>query len=190
MRALASLDPQSCLKQLDRAVTGAPVWPEGVTGSITHTDHFAPAAVATTARTVSPGSTPNGSYPVSRRTMSGISWLLPANSGTARPRASCRSKPSRSSSQRRNPSSSASIQADVAVQRLQQHQPLVDRLPAVRLIEQAIHLCPGRPEPAHDLAFRGRALGHSLLRFECSSAQQQIAKISCSLSERYPRNIG
>ncbi|NOT27595.1 MAG: 4'-phosphopantetheinyl transferase superfamily protein [Acidobacteria bacterium] len=55
MRALAALDPRFGRSPIDRATTGAPVWPEGVTGSITHTDDYASAAVAWTAHTVSLG---------------------------------------------------------------------------------------------------------------------------------------
>jgi enterobactin synthetase component D len=48
MRAMASLDPRFKGCQVGRAQNGAPLWPEGTTGSITHTDGFASAAVALT----------------------------------------------------------------------------------------------------------------------------------------------
>jgi enterobactin synthetase component D len=47
-KALEALDPQFARTPIDRATTGAPIWPEGVTGSITHTDDYASAAVAWT----------------------------------------------------------------------------------------------------------------------------------------------
>ena len=55
MKAMAALDPALARHQLDRSATGAPVWPLGLTGSITHTDDFASAAVASTAAVVSLG---------------------------------------------------------------------------------------------------------------------------------------
>ena len=55
MRAMENLDPQLARQQVDRSATGAPIWPLGLTGSITHTDDFASAAVASTTTTVSLG---------------------------------------------------------------------------------------------------------------------------------------
>jgi enterobactin synthetase component D len=55
MRAMEALDPRFVGHQIDRAVGGAPVWPAGLTGSITHTDDFASAAVAWTTDTLSLG---------------------------------------------------------------------------------------------------------------------------------------
>src|SRR5205814_4883833 len=68
-------------------------------------------------------------------------------------------------------------QINVTVEHLQQGQDLIDRLAVVRLIEKAIQLRRGRPEPAHDLALRERALCDSLLCFERQSVQQEIAEI-------------
>ena len=48
MKAMESLDRRFGSCQVDRAANGAPQWPEGLTGSITHTDDFASAAVALT----------------------------------------------------------------------------------------------------------------------------------------------
>lgn len=47
-QALEALDPRLASTSIDRATTGAPIWPKGVTGSITHTDDYASAAVAWT----------------------------------------------------------------------------------------------------------------------------------------------
>ena len=55
MQALAALDARFALKPIDRAATGAPVWPKGVAGSITHTDDYAAAAVAWTTSIASLG---------------------------------------------------------------------------------------------------------------------------------------
>jgi enterobactin synthetase component D len=55
MKAMEALDPQFARYHVRRAATGAPVWPPGLAGSITHTDDFASAAVASTATTVSLG---------------------------------------------------------------------------------------------------------------------------------------
>ena len=45
MRALGTLDSSLAVEAVPRGPTGAPVWPAGVTGSITHTDDFVSAAV-------------------------------------------------------------------------------------------------------------------------------------------------
>ena len=55
MRALEALDAGIDQRHVDRAPSGAPIWPVGVTGSITHTDDFASAAVASTTAVVSLG---------------------------------------------------------------------------------------------------------------------------------------
>jgi enterobactin synthetase component D len=55
MKAMEALDPQFARRHVGRTATGAPVWPLGLAGSITHTDDFASAAVASTATTVSLG---------------------------------------------------------------------------------------------------------------------------------------
>ena len=46
--ALRQLDPGLCGAAVGRTEGGAPVWPRGVTGSVTHTDGFVSAAVAWT----------------------------------------------------------------------------------------------------------------------------------------------
>jgi 4'-phosphopantetheinyl transferase EntD len=46
--ALCALDPDRAFRWLARASDGAPIWPDGITGSITHTDDFVSAAVART----------------------------------------------------------------------------------------------------------------------------------------------
>jgi enterobactin synthetase component D len=46
LEALRTLDPGCSVKQIARGPSGAPRWPDGVTGSITHTENFAAAAVA------------------------------------------------------------------------------------------------------------------------------------------------
>jgi len=68
-------------------------------------------------------------------------------------------------------------QVDVTVEHLQQGEQLIDRLAVVRLIEQSIPLRRARPEPAHNLALRERALCNSLLCFERQSVQQEIAEV-------------
>ena len=45
-RALAHLDSRSSTQAVGRCRDGAPVWPSGIVGSITHTDGFVAAAVA------------------------------------------------------------------------------------------------------------------------------------------------
>jgi len=55
MKAMASLDRRFEGSQVGRAHNGAPVWPDGTTGSITHTVGFASAAVALTTDTESLG---------------------------------------------------------------------------------------------------------------------------------------
>ncbi len=54
LRALQLLDPERPVGTLARSPSGAPLWPAGVSGSITHTDGFVSAAVAhtTTIRSV------------------------------------------------------------------------------------------------------------------------------------------
>jgi enterobactin synthetase component D len=52
---MEALDPRLAQHKVDRSTTGAPAWPPGITGSITHTDDFASAAVASTADAVSLG---------------------------------------------------------------------------------------------------------------------------------------
>ena len=49
MEAMGALNDSYAGRQIGRTATGAPLWPEGVIGSITHTDDFASAAVALTA---------------------------------------------------------------------------------------------------------------------------------------------
>ena len=71
-------------------------------------------------------------------------------------------------------------QINVTVEHLQQGQDLVDRLTVVSLIEKAIQLRRRRPEPAHDLALRKRALCDSLLCFSVSRSDrynQEIAEV-------------
>jgi enterobactin synthetase component D len=48
MEALGALEPDRAFTWLPRASDGSPVWPEGFTGSITHTDDFVSAAAART----------------------------------------------------------------------------------------------------------------------------------------------
>jgi enterobactin synthetase component D len=48
MKAIEALDGLCAEPQIGRSVNGAPVWPKGIVGSITHTDDFAAAAVALT----------------------------------------------------------------------------------------------------------------------------------------------
>lgn len=55
MKAMAALDARFASHPVDRTVEGAPVWPRGVVGSITHTDDFAAAAVALTSHVVALG---------------------------------------------------------------------------------------------------------------------------------------
>ena len=55
MKAMSLLDSGFATHPVDRAVDGAPVWPRGVVGSITHTDDFAAAAVALTSHLVALG---------------------------------------------------------------------------------------------------------------------------------------
>src|SRR5688500_17157468 len=55
MKAMEALDPQFAGHHVRRGATGAPVWPLGLAGSITHTDDFASAVVASTATAVSLG---------------------------------------------------------------------------------------------------------------------------------------
>lgn len=46
VEALRMLVPGTCVGAVGRSASGAPVWPVGVTGSITHTDDFVSAAAA------------------------------------------------------------------------------------------------------------------------------------------------
>ena len=55
MRALEAIDSGFAGYEIRRAESGAPVWPDGVTGSITHTDDFAAAVVAPSAAAASVG---------------------------------------------------------------------------------------------------------------------------------------
>nr|AFB69894.1 PPTase4 [uncultured bacterium] len=55
LRAMEALDPRLARHKVERSTTGAPAWPPGITGSITHTDDFASAAVASTAEVASLG---------------------------------------------------------------------------------------------------------------------------------------
>jgi enterobactin synthetase component D len=55
MKALEAIDRGLAGYEIGRSESGAPVWPGGVTGSITHTDDFAAAAVASCADTASLG---------------------------------------------------------------------------------------------------------------------------------------
>ena len=55
MKALEAIDRRFAGHDVRRAASGAPVWPDGVTGSITHTDDFAAAAVAPSVDTASLG---------------------------------------------------------------------------------------------------------------------------------------
>lgn len=54
-RALLALEPERQIASLPRGHAGAPRWPDGVTGSITHTEGFASAAVASTCDAVAVG---------------------------------------------------------------------------------------------------------------------------------------
>jgi enterobactin synthetase component D len=49
MKAMGALGPSCAGRLVARAANGAPLWPEGLVGSITHTDDFASAAAALTA---------------------------------------------------------------------------------------------------------------------------------------------
>ncbi len=55
MKAMEALDPCFAGQQVGRAAGGAPLWPQGLTGSITHTDDFVSAAVASTTDAVALG---------------------------------------------------------------------------------------------------------------------------------------
>ena len=55
MKAMEALDPRFAAQQVGRAASGAPLWPDGVTGSITHTDDFVSAAVARTTDAIALG---------------------------------------------------------------------------------------------------------------------------------------
>ena len=55
MKAMEALDPRFAGQQVGRAAGGAPLWPQGLTGSITHTDDFVSAAVAWTTDAVALG---------------------------------------------------------------------------------------------------------------------------------------
>jgi enterobactin synthetase component D len=46
MKAMEALGPSYAGRSVARAASGAPLWPDGLVGSITHTDDFASAAVA------------------------------------------------------------------------------------------------------------------------------------------------
>jgi enterobactin synthetase component D len=46
--ALRLLEPHRVIPSIPRSESGAPVWPDGITGSITHTEGFVSAAVART----------------------------------------------------------------------------------------------------------------------------------------------
>ena len=48
-KAMGALGPSYAGRSAARAANGAPLWPEGLVGSITHTDDFASAAVALSA---------------------------------------------------------------------------------------------------------------------------------------------
>jgi len=48
--AIRALDPPHVVASLPRTASGAPLWPAGMTGSITHTDDFVSAAVAPTSK--------------------------------------------------------------------------------------------------------------------------------------------
>jgi len=54
-QALHALDPRRVVTTLPRTSSGAPLWPEGITGSITHTTDFASAAVARTSEVAALG---------------------------------------------------------------------------------------------------------------------------------------
>jgi enterobactin synthetase component D / holo-[acyl-carrier protein] synthase len=54
-QALCALDPDRAVPPLARSSTGAPVWPAGITGSITHSRGFTSAAVAHTVQFASIG---------------------------------------------------------------------------------------------------------------------------------------
>jgi enterobactin synthetase component D len=55
MRAMEALDRRFAGCQVRRGANGAPLWPETLTGSITHTDDFVSAAVARTTDTMALG---------------------------------------------------------------------------------------------------------------------------------------
>ena len=55
MKAIETLNPGLGQYRIDRATTGAPVWPLGLTGSMTDTDDYVSAAVASTTTTASTG---------------------------------------------------------------------------------------------------------------------------------------
>src|SRR4029079_16341368 len=68
-------------------------------------------------------------------------------------------------------------QIDIAIEHLQERQHLVDGLAIVCLIEQAIQLRCGSPEPTHNLALRQRTLSNAFLGFERQSVKEQIPEV-------------
>lgn len=76
LKALEALDPQRRIRALPRSRNGAPCWPHGVTGSITHTDDFASAAVARTCDALAIGidSEPIMADAQARRVMMVVAW--------------------------------------------------------------------------------------------------------------------
>jgi len=55
MKAMEALNGSCAARQVGRSAIGAPLWPEGLVGSITHTDDFASAAVALTSDAIAVG---------------------------------------------------------------------------------------------------------------------------------------
>jgi enterobactin synthetase component D len=76
IEALRLLEPERSVPTLPRDPNGAPVWPDGVTGSITHTDEFVSAAVvdASQARSVGIDSEPVIDADRARRVAVVVSW--------------------------------------------------------------------------------------------------------------------
>jgi enterobactin synthetase component D len=76
INALEALDPQQRIRALPRGRNGAPCWPEGVTGSITHTHDFVSAAVARTCDALAIGidSEPIMADAQARRVMTVVAW--------------------------------------------------------------------------------------------------------------------
>lgn len=55
IKAIEALNGSCAEPHISRSVTGAPLWPKGMVGSITHTDDFAAAAVALTSDAIAVG---------------------------------------------------------------------------------------------------------------------------------------
>lgn len=76
LKALDALQPGRLVRALFRASNGAPLWPHGVIGSITHTDRFASAAVARTDEALALGIDSEAimSEDRARRVMLAVAW--------------------------------------------------------------------------------------------------------------------